>query len=217
MLLDDDIWQGKLYRWRLGAELRRGRLRSSNRRQGSGSGGWGSPTRPMSPRQPGTLAPPSRPGPPVRPRSVPPCCAGPVTCGGSTRQRSPGGWSGRPGSLPAKGDFEIDIAARECYEASALPTRPHGELLPSRDGRLSWAERVPAGVVGVIAPFNFPLILSIRSVAPALALGNAVILKPDPRTAVSGGFLLARVFEEAGLPDGGAPGAARGRPPPEKP
>jgi benzaldehyde dehydrogenase (NAD) len=58
------------------------------------------------------------------------------------------------------------------------------------------------GVVGVISPFNAPLILSIRSVAPALALGNAVVLKPDPRTAVSGGVALARIFEEAGLPAG---------------
>jgi benzaldehyde dehydrogenase (NAD) len=57
-------------------------------------------------------------------------------------------------------------------------------------------------VVGVISPFNAPLILSIRSVAPALALGNAVLLKPDPRTAVCGGVALARVFEEAGLPAG---------------
>jgi benzaldehyde dehydrogenase (NAD) len=61
---------------------------------------------------------------------------------------------------------------------------------------------VPAGVVAVIAPFNVPTILAIRAVAPALALGNAVILKPDPRTAVSGGALFARVFEEAGLPAG---------------
>ena len=53
-------------------------------------------------------------------------------------------------------------------------------------------------MVGVIAPFNFPQILAIRSVAPALALGNAVVLKPDPRTAVCGGVVLARVFEEAG-------------------
>jgi benzaldehyde dehydrogenase (NAD) len=44
--------------------------------------------------------------------------------------------------------------------------------------------------------------LSIRSVAPALALGNAVILKPDPRTAVCGGVVLARVFEDAGVPAG---------------
>lgn len=61
---------------------------------------------------------------------------------------------------------------------------------------------MPIGVVGVIAPFNFPLILSTRSVAPALALGNAVVLKPDPHTAVSGGVVLARFFEEAGRPDG---------------
>jgi benzaldehyde dehydrogenase (NAD) len=54
----------------------------------------------------------------------------------------------------------------------------------------------------VIAPFNFPLTLSIRSVAPALALGNSVLLKPDPRTSVSGGVVLQRVFEEAGLPSG---------------
>jgi benzaldehyde dehydrogenase (NAD) len=47
-----------------------------------------------------------------------------------------------------------------------------------------------------------PIILAIRSVAPALALGNAVLLKPDPRTAVTGGLVLARIFQEAGLPDG---------------
>ncbi|BCB87665.1 aldehyde dehydrogenase [Phytohabitans suffuscus] len=106
------------------------------------------------------------------------------------------------GAVPPKGDFEIGVAAQECYEAAALPSRPYGELLPSLDGRLSMSRRVPAGVVGVISPFNFPLVLSIRSVAPALALGNAVLLKPDPRTAVSGGLLLAAVFARAGLPDG---------------
>jgi len=64
------------------------------------------------------------------------------------------------------------------------------------------ARRMPAGVVAVISPFNVPIILGVRSVAPALALGNAVLLKPDPRTAVTGGTLMARVFEEAGLPPG---------------
>jgi benzaldehyde dehydrogenase (NAD) len=67
---------------------------------------------------------------------------------------------------------------------------------------MSLARRVPAGIVGVIAPFNAPLILSIRSVAPALALGNAVLLKPDPRTSVSGGVVLARVLQDAGVPAG---------------
>lgn len=64
------------------------------------------------------------------------------------------------------------------------------------------SKRVPAGVVSVIAPFNYPLTLAIRSVAPALALGNGVLLKPDPRTSVCGGVVLQRVFEEAGLPPG---------------
>lgn len=106
------------------------------------------------------------------------------------------------GSVGPKAGFELHVAANECYEAAALATQPYGRLLRSEQPRLSLARRVPAGVVGVIAPFNAPLILSIRSIAPALALGNAVLLKPDPRTSVSGGVALARVFQEAGLPAG---------------
>lgn len=107
------------------------------------------------------------------------------------------------GSLRPKAQLETSVAAQECYEGASLPSHPHGEILPSAAPRLlSTSKRVPVGVVGVIAPFNFPLILSIRSVAPALATGNAVILKPDPRTAVSGGVVLAHIFEEAGLPAG---------------
>ncbi|WP_322871296.1 aldehyde dehydrogenase family protein [Streptomyces goshikiensis] len=106
------------------------------------------------------------------------------------------------GSIPGKGDFELHVAAQECYEAAALASRSVGQVLPSEAPRLSFTRRVPAGVVGVIAPFNAPLILSIRSVAPALALGNAVLLKPDHRTAVCGGLALAAVFAAAGLPAG---------------
>jgi benzaldehyde dehydrogenase (NAD) len=106
------------------------------------------------------------------------------------------------GKIPPAAQFETHVATGEVYEAATLPSRPYGELIPSEQPRLSFVERVPAGVVGVIAPFNFPQILGIRSVAPALALGNAVVLKPDPRTAVCGGVVLARVFEEAGLPEG---------------
>ncbi|MGW1777602.1 aldehyde dehydrogenase family protein [Streptomyces sp. NPDC002143] len=106
------------------------------------------------------------------------------------------------GSIPGKADFELHVAAQECYEAAALASRPAGQVLPSEAPRLSYTRRVPVGVVGVISPFNAPLILSIRSVAPALALGNAVVLKPDPRTAVCGGLALAAVFAEAGLPEG---------------
>ena len=106
------------------------------------------------------------------------------------------------GSVLPKAQLETHVAAQECFEASALPSRPTGQILQSEQPRFSMARRVPAGVVGVIAPFNVPLILGIRSVAPALALGNAVVFKPDPRTAVCGGVVIARAFEEAGLPPG---------------
>ncbi len=106
------------------------------------------------------------------------------------------------GKIPPAAQFETHVATEEVFEASTLPSRSYGDLLPSEQPHLSFAERVPVGVVGVISPFNFPQILGIRSVAPALALGNAVILKPDPRTAVCGGVAIARVFEEAGLPEG---------------
>jgi benzaldehyde dehydrogenase (NAD) len=106
------------------------------------------------------------------------------------------------GSIPPKAELETHVAAQECFEAASLPSRPLGQILPSEQPRYSLARRVPAGVVGVIAPFNVPLILGIRSVAPALALGNAVVFKPDPRTAVCGGVVIARIFEEAGLPAG---------------
>src|SRR3984885_10649244 len=100
------------------------------------------------------------------------------------------GWVIREtGKIGPAAQFETHVSVQEIYQSAVLPSRPYGE-------------RLPVGVVGVIAPFNFPQILAIRSVAPALALGNAVVLKPDPRTSVSGGVVLARVFEEAGLPDG---------------
>jgi len=106
------------------------------------------------------------------------------------------------GGIPGKAAFEVSLAAQNCYEAATLASRPLGEVLPTAEQRLSMTRRVPAGVVGVIAPFNFPLVLAVRSVAPALALGNAVLLKPDLRTAVAGGVALVRIFEEAGLPEG---------------
>jgi len=107
------------------------------------------------------------------------------------------------GAVPGKAAFEVGLVLAELWEAAALPTQPWGHLLPTAEaGRESIAQRVPLGVVGVISPWNFPQILSVRAVAPALALGNAVILKPDVQTAVSGGVLIGRLFELAGLPAG---------------
>ena len=113
------------------------------------------------------------------------------------------GWIIREtGAIPPKAQLETWFAASSCYDAAGLLSLPYGELLPTNESHLSMTRRAPIGVVGVISPFNFPLILSIRAVAPALALGNAVVLKPDPRTSVAGGVTLARIFEEAGLPSG---------------
>lgn len=106
------------------------------------------------------------------------------------------------GSAQGKAAFEVGLVTSELHLAAATAEMPYGQLLTSAHPRLSMARRRPVGVVGVISPFNFPAILAARSVFPALALGNAVVLKPDPRTAVSGGLVLAALLEEAGVPEG---------------
>ena len=113
------------------------------------------------------------------------------------------------GAIPPMAGFALHVAEQECFEASALPSRAYGELIPSEEPRLSMARRMPAGVVGVISPFNVPIILGIRSVAPALALGNAVDpqarpahrrhRRRRPRADLRGGGLPAgRVADAAG-------------------
>src|SRR4051794_26471495 len=106
------------------------------------------------------------------------------------------------GAVRPFAEFQTQVAAEECFAAAALAAGPYGQLLRTALPRLSMARRVPVGVAGVIAPFNAPIVLAVRAIAPALALGNAVVCKPDPRTAVSGGVVFARMFEEAGLPAG---------------
>ena len=116
------------------------------------------------------------------------------------------------GEIRARATHETRISVGEIREAAALAGQPYGELLPTTErGRMSFAQRVPIGVVGAITPWNAPVILGIRVIAPALALGNAVVIKPDAQTPITGGLLLASIFEEAGLPDGvlhALPGAA---------
>jgi benzaldehyde dehydrogenase (NAD) len=71
------------------------------------------------------------------------------------------------GGIEPKAAFEVQMVANILYRASAMPTEPQGLVLPSDGDRISIARRVPRGVIGVISPFNFPLILSCRAVAPA--------------------------------------------------
>ena len=106
------------------------------------------------------------------------------------------------GGIQPKAMFEIDSVLHHCHEAAAMLTQPKGLVLPSADGVTSLARRVPHGVVGVISPFNFPFLLTSRATLPALATGNAVVLKPDVRTPVSGGVLVGLLLEAAGLPKG---------------
>src|SRR5277367_2564941 len=107
------------------------------------------------------------------------------------------------GGTHLKAFIEIMLVKSFIKEASTYPLRMTGEILPSTvDGKENRLYRVPAGVVGVISPFNFPFNLSMRSVAPALGTGNGVVLKPHDDTPITGGTLVAKIFEEAGIPKG---------------
>jgi benzaldehyde dehydrogenase (NAD) len=115
-----------------------------------------------------------------------------------------GTWTQREtGAHRNKMHHEQNFTAAELLAAAAMPWQPYGSLVPTvQRERLSMIRRVPVGVVGAITPWNSPSVLGMRVVAPALALGNAVVLKPDPQTPVCGGAMFAAVFKEAGLPDG---------------
>lgn len=107
------------------------------------------------------------------------------------------------GSSHIKANVEIDFCIAIMREVASFPLRMGGQMIPSLiPGKENRVYRKPIGVVGVISPFNFPMYLSMRSVAPALAVGNGVVLKPDEQTAMSGGTVLGKIFEEAGVPQG---------------
>lgn len=78
-----------------------------------------------------------------------------------------------------------------------------GEIIPAdHPNSFFMAIRQPAGVVSCFGPFNVPYILCSRSFALPVAYGNTAVLKPSEEAAVTGGILLAEIFEEAGLPPG---------------
>jgi len=107
------------------------------------------------------------------------------------------------GSIRAKAQWEVQVSAREFLEAAALGSQPRGFLTATMEGGFqSIARRVPLGVIGIITPWNSPFILGSRAIGPALAMGNAVILKPDVQSPIVGGVVFARLLEEAGLPKG---------------
>lgn len=87
--------------------------------------------------------------------------------------------------------------------SASYPARVTGQIVPTDiPGEESLVYRKPLGVIGIISPWNAPINLTMRSLAPALALGNAVVLKPASDTPITGALMHARIFEEAGLPKG---------------
>ena len=112
------------------------------------------------------------------------------------------------------GMFQTMFVPNLFRQAAALAYAPMGQIIPSDTGTFAMGIRKPVGVVGALAPWNAALILSARSIAAPLALGNTVVLKPSEWSPYSGGLLWGEIFEEAGLPAGAlnvvthAPGAA---------
>ena len=101
---------------------------------------------------------------------------------------------------------EVDRAAMTFHVASEEARRLGGDVIPldlapHGKGRIAILRRFPIGPVAAISPFNFPLNLSAHKLAPAIAAGNPIVLKPATKTPLSALFL-ASALEEAGLPKG---------------
>ena len=143
---------------------------------------------------------------------------------GRRRRPSGSGSSSRPptcsraaqrrGRLAARARDRRHVRLRRCSRCTSSracsarrprsPTRRWARSSRRTPARSRWASASPVGVVGAIAPWNAALILSARSIAAPLALGNTVVLKPSELSPYVGGLLWGEIFAEAGLPAGRA-------------
>ncbi|UJL45337.1 aldehyde dehydrogenase family protein [Virgibacillus sp. NKC19-16] len=108
------------------------------------------------------------------------------------------------GSTAVKANLEFDLTIGLMEEASTMVNKvgkfeEKSSIIP---GKMNENYRLPKGVISSISPFNFPLYLSMRTIAPALALGNAVVHKADIQCGLVSGSLIAKAFEEGGVPPG---------------
>ncbi len=99
------------------------------------------------------------------------------------------------------GKVELPFAAEVFRYYGGWTTKIHGETLNLRDGAFTFTLRQPLGVVGAIVPWNFPFLLASWKIAPALAAGNTVVLKPASLTPLTA-LRFAELTQEAGLPEG---------------
>jgi acyl-CoA reductase-like NAD-dependent aldehyde dehydrogenase len=106
--------------------------------------------------------------------------------------------SGKP---LAQAEADVEAAARYCEYYAGVADKILGETIPVAPGILDYTLREPMGVSAQIVPWNYPIQLALRGSAPALAAGNAVVLKPAEDTPITA-VKVAEIVQEAGLPDG---------------
>lgn len=99
------------------------------------------------------------------------------------------------------GKVEVPLAAEIFDYYGGWADKHYGETIPVKGNALAFTLREPVGVVGMITPWNFPLLLETWKVAPALAMGNTCILKPAQLTPLTA-LKLGEIAMEAGLPEG---------------
>lgn len=106
------------------------------------------------------------------------------------------------GSTAPKRGYEAATCAQMVRYFMQFPSRVEGKLQPSdAPGQINLVMRKPRGVITVITPWNVPCLLTLKSVLPAIACGNAVVLKPSSDAPASA-LLLAEIFDKAGVPAG---------------
>lgn len=109
------------------------------------------------------------------------------------------------GSAPFKAQLEYNITLGIFQAYGSIIDKAYEKWPPEQEfmpGKVNEIHRLPLGVISSIAPFNFPLYLSLRGILPALALGNSVVHKADIQVGIVSGSLIAKAFEEAGIPKG---------------
>jgi benzaldehyde dehydrogenase (NAD) len=107
------------------------------------------------------------------------------------------------GGTAEKAEEELEQSINQLLNSATQLTENAGSILPPyKQGKISLSRAVPLGVIGLIVPWNYPMSLAMRALAPGLAYGNAVVLKPAELTPIAGGQVLAEAARAAGVPDG---------------
>ncbi|MBM7087094.1 aldehyde dehydrogenase [Streptomyces sp. S12] len=106
---------------------------------------------------------------------------------------------GKPYTDALAVDLRVTLQCLDFYAEAA--DKLYDEVAPTAPGTLATITREPLGVVGAVVPWNFPLMMAMWKIAPALAVGNAVVLKPAEQSPLTA-LRVARLATEAGLPDG---------------